>query len=164
MGYTHYWSWNLNKIKGSTAEYEAIYQQAILECQKVIVKMAADNRAWYGSSMMSGYSAHCKPGKYAGLLLNGSKGNDCEDFIMREHLKQNDTDNFCKTNRAAYGDAVICSLLIFHYRLGDILTVTSDGDAEEWQPWADYVSKILRRKVKVPDTIRNLNVRKLKQA
>lgn len=164
MGYTHYWSWNLDGIKGKTSDYEARYQQAILECQKVIRKMADENRSQYGSSMMSGYSAHTKPGQYAGLLLNGSRGNDCEDFIMREHLKQNGTSEFCKTNRAAYGDAVICSLLILHYRLGDILTVNSDGDAEDWQPWADYVSKILRRKVKVPDTIRNYNTRNLKQA
>lgn len=163
MGYTHYWKFH-EAPRGKTKELEATYQKAILECQKVVRILAEENRSQYGSSFMSGYSAHCRPGEYGGIKLNGSRGNDCEDFIMREHYNQNDSSNFCKTNRNYYDDAVIACLLVLKYRLGDSITVNSDGDSDEWQPVADRVSEILRRKVTVPDTIRTNNVRQLKKA
>lgn len=154
MGYTHYWSWDFSKLKGKTKEYEATYQQAILECQKVINKIAEDNRKTYGSSLMAGYSAHTKPGQYSGIELNGKGGVSCETFIMREHMKQNESD-CCKTNCHPYDDAVVCCLLILNYRLGDVFHVSSDGDAQDWQPWADYVSDAIKRKVRVPSSIRS---------
>jgi hypothetical protein len=163
MGYTHYWSWNFDSLKGKTKEYEDKYQQAILECQRVIRKLADENRSQYGSSWMSGYSAHTKPGQYAGILLNGSSGISAEDFVMREHLKQNES-GFCKTNRQPYDDAVICCLLILNYRLGDVFQVSSDGDWEDWQPWADYVSETIKRKVRVPSSIRQPKTMRLLRA
>ena len=163
MGYTNYWSFK-KAPRGNAKELEATYQKAILECQKVVYTLAEINRDLFGTSYMSGYSAHCKPGEYGGIKLNGSRGEDCEDFILREHYNQNDTGNFCKTNRNYYDEAVIACLLVLKYRLGDVVTVNSDGDLDEWQPVADRVSEILRRKVTVPDTIHTNNVRQLKKA
>lgn len=153
MGYTHYWSFNFKA--GKADELENKYQQAILECQKLIYKTAESNRKLYHSSFFSGYTAHTKPGKYAGLLLNGTGANACEDFIMREHFKQNDPQGFCKTNRNAYYDLLTqACLLILKYRLGDAMTVTSDGSHEEWLPAREIARLAIRRQVKIPETIR----------
>lgn len=151
MGYTQYWSFD--KSAGRAKELETKYQKAILECQKVVHRLVNENRRQFGTSFMSGYTAHCKPGEYGGIRLNGIVGKFGEDFVMREHFNQNESTGFCKTNRAAYDDAVMCCLLILKYRLGDAFDIYSDGYIGYWQPWADYVSKILRRKINVPSTI-----------
>lgn len=151
MGYTHYWSFDFKA--GKAQDMEAKYQQAILECQRFIYKTAQENRKLYGSSMLAGFPAHTKPGRYGGLKLNGKSGDDCEDFALREHFKQNDESNFCKTRRYYYDDVVKVCLLILKYRLGDAMTLNSDGDSSEWTEAQTSASKFLRRKVTIPDTI-----------
>ncbi len=151
MGYTHYWSFNFNA--GKSADLEKKYQKAILECQKVVRAIAKDNRKLYGSSRLSGYTAHSSLGKYGGIKVNGKGEDSCEDFIMREHLKENKTWNFCKTNKYAYDFAVVACLAVLKYRLGDAITVSSDGDRINWEDAVNYAAKVLRRKVTIPETI-----------
>lgn len=151
MGYTHYWTFN-NKA-GKASDLEARYQKAILECQKVVRAIAEDNRKEWGSSFLSGYTAHTKAGQYGGLEVNGKGSDACESFIMREHLNQNDSFGFCKTGRNLYDFAVVACLAILQYRLGDAITVSSDGDALEWTEAVAYASKKLRRKIPVPNGV-----------
>jgi hypothetical protein len=157
VGYTHYWSFNMKRsfTAGKAQDLEAKYQQAIMECQRFIYKTAEENRKLFGSSMLAGFPAHTKPGTYGGLKLNGKSGDDCEDFALREHFKQNDESNFCKTGRYYYDEVVQVCLLILKYRLGDAMTLTSDGDSSEWMGAQIVASKFLRRKVKIPSTIRD---------
>ena len=162
MGYTHYWSFNFKA--GKAADLEAKYQQGILECQKFVSKLAAENRAAFGTSGLAGYTAHCRPGSYAGLHVNGAKDDSCEDFIMREHFKQNDASNFCKTRRYYYDTVVQVCLLIMKYRLGDAMTVNSDGDISDWEEAKDLATKAIRRKVTIPDSIRPGNLVPLRRA
>jgi len=152
MGYTHYWTFNSKA--GKAADLEARYQQAILECQRVVFRLAAENRELCGSACLSGYTAHSKPGKYGGLEINGAGDDACETFIMREHFNQNQSFGFCKTGRNFYDIAVVSCLAILQYRLGDAINVTSDGTSEDWENIVSYVSRKLRRKIPVPASIR----------
>lgn len=155
MGYTHYWTFT----KTDKAQVlETKYQKAILECQKVVKAIAADNRKLYGSSLLSGYTAHAVVGQYGGLHINGKGIDACEDFIMREHFGQNDTRNFCKTGREHYDFAVVACLAILQYRLGDAIKVSSDGTEEDWFEAVEYAGKILRRKIPVPVGVRRTNI------
>jgi hypothetical protein len=155
MGYTNYWTFNLSAIpKGKTQEIEAKYQKAILECQTVLVKLAEYNREVFGTSGMSGYSAHTKPGVYGGIQLNGnSSAGAAEDFVLREHLKQNDIQGFCKTNRHLYDIGVQVCLLILKYRLGELIHIGCDDTARIWEFAANFSSEVLKRKIKVPQNI-----------
>jgi hypothetical protein len=153
MGYTHYWTFN-NKA-GKASNLEARYQKAILECQKVVRAIAEDNRKEWGSSGLSGYTAHTKVGQYGGLEVNGKSSDACESFIMREHFSQNESFGFCKTGRRHYDFAVVACLAILQYRLGDAITVSSDGDISGWTEAVAYASKKLRRKIAVPSKIRS---------
>ena len=50
------------------------------------------------------------------IVLNGTKGQDCETFVLRKYRHdqkdKNEYYNFCKTNRNPY-DAIVWSLLCF---------------------------------------------------
>jgi len=151
VGYTHYWSFNFKA--GKSADLETKYQKAILECQKVVRAIAEDNRKVYGSSCLSGYTAHCTPGQYGGIKVNGKGDDSCEDFFLREHFRENGERNFCKTRQRTYDTAVVACLAVLKYRLGDAITVTSDGTSEDWEEGVNFAAKVLKRKVKVPSTI-----------
>ena len=149
MGYTHYWSF-VPAAKGQTKQLETTYQAAILECQKVVRKLAEWNRETHGSSLMSGFTAHCKPGEYGGLKIGATQDGCGETFIMREHFSENDTQNFCKTNRYNYDVAVTACLAILKYRLGDNIQVGSDGSNTEWDEGVQLARQVLKRKVPNP--------------
>jgi hypothetical protein len=118
----------------------------------------------YGSSCLSGYTAHSKLGQYGGLKVNGKGDASCEDFIMREHLKENEERNSCKTGQFIYDTAVVACLAVLKYRLGDAITVSSDGTTADWEGAVNYAAKVLRRKVTVPDMIAPARVPHLRLA
>ena len=150
MGYTHYWTFSASPRTQRAAVLETQYQKAILECQKVVRKLAEWNRNTHGSSLMSGFTAHCKPGEYGGLNVGATKDEGGENFIMREHFSENDTQNFCKTNRYSYDVAVVACLAILKYRLGDNIQVGSDGSNTEWDEGVQLARQVLKRKVPNP--------------
>lgn len=152
MGYTHYWTFNKGK-RGTTAETEAAYQQAMLDCAKVV-------RYYYErEGGISGYTAHTKPGTYGGLNFNGKGEDGHEPFIMREHYNQNDRSSFCKTARKPYDILVTACLAVLAYRLGDAVSIYSDGDVDDWQDGVNLAQTILRRKVTVPTTIKQVKTK-----
>lgn len=146
MGYTHYWTFNRGQ-KNTAAETEAAYQKAILECAKVV------RHFYQKEGGIMGYTAHTKPGTYGGLNFNGKGLSGCEPFTMREHYNQNDRTGFCKTNGQPYDVLVTACLAILAYRLGDTISVYSDGTLEDWQAGIDLARAVIRRQVKAPSTI-----------
>lgn len=148
MGYTHYWTFR--RAKGKTAkELETAYKKALVECSKVAVLYNAECKAkGLDDERLSGYSAHCKPGTYGGLKLNGKEYLAHEDFVMREHFSEavKDGFQFCKTARKPYDVVVVACLAILKYRLGDAIQVDSDGYAEEWTDGVELAKRLLKRK------------------
>ena len=157
MGYTHYWSMK-KAPKGQATQYEKAYQKAILECAKVI--------RYYSETFggLSGFSAHCEPRLYGGLKVNGSnRVGSCEDFVLREHLSQNDDFNFCKTNSYPYDTVVTACLIILKHRLGPVFDVSSDGRRDEWNDGLILARKVLGlKRLDIPDSIQP-NVRQTSQ-
>lgn len=159
MGYTHYWSFTAPK-RGETAKIEKAYQKAIKECATIA-------RTYYkANGGLSGFSAHTEPGKYGGLKING-KGDDMhEDFIMREHFKQNlepDNWHFCKTARKPYDIVVVACLIVLEYRLPGNFRADSDGYTDDWQDGLELAQRVLKnKKLTIPKTIRVYQGPKLK--
>lgn len=151
MGYTHYWTFK-KPNRGDAAKTEELYQKAVKECAKII-------RTYYDANGgLSGYTAHTPIGKYGGILVNG-KGDDAhEDFVLREHFKQNfeNTDgfDFCKTARKPYDVVVTACLIVLKHRLGDYIKVSSDGYQHEWEAGLELAKRVLKLKtLTIPDTL-----------
>lgn len=149
MGYTHYWTFK--KIpRGKTKEIEYKYQQAIKDIRKIAKKY--NNQFEKGDDRrLSGYTAHSLV--YGGVKINGCGENAHEDFILREHYKQNLDENysgFCKTSRKSYDLVVVAALAILKYRLGDLVEISSDGDYYELCEGTLFAINILNRKIKCP--------------
>lgn len=143
MGYTHYWEFQ-KPSKGNTAKLEKNYQQAVKDITKVVtyIKKNVVN--------LSGYTVHCKLGQYGGVNFNGVGSDSHETFYLREHYKQNEDFNFCKTARKGYDIAVCAALAILKYRLGDYVKVSSDGDSRDWKEGIEIAKKVLKRKISNP--------------
>ena len=151
MGYTHYWSFQTKRgAKGTSARNEKAYQTAIVKCAKLV----RDYSKLHGG--LSGYTAHDKTGNYGGLKVNGSdRVGMCEDFVMREHLSQNEPMNFCKTRQYPYDTVVAACLIIIQHYLGDSIRVSSDGDASDWADALTLARTIPGlKKVQLPVSIR----------
>src|ERR1700686_3771474 len=110
MGYTHYFQFIIPKGI-PIAKVETAYQRAILDCARIAVTWNTACKATGDDvSRLSGYSAHCKPGKYGGIELNGKGENAHESFNLREHFRQNtesDFYTFCKTARKPYDTVIV---------------------------------------------------------
>jgi len=132
MGYTNY----LTIKKTSSREIEKKYQQAIKKIDK-LVKYAYNTACL----PLSGYSAHAKG--YGGIKFNGKQDNAHEDFILREHFKENENFSFCKTARKPYDIVVKASLLVLKHALKDIVIISCDGNKEDWLDGLKLAKKAL---------------------
>lgn len=145
MGYTHYFQFKT--VRGQAKTLETNYQKAIEDCQRIVRRYYAE----FGG--LSGYTAHTPIGAYGGLQVNGKRPDDCETFELREHFSQN-TENdffgFVKTRQLPYDLVVVACLAVLKHRLGNAITVSSDGTAEDWQDGVDYARKVTGLKLKNP--------------
>ena len=159
MGYTHYWRFHKPERKlGAMEVADKKYKKAILECQRIARtynrRMKEEGRDW---DRLSGFSAHVPVGKYGGLEINGKQEQAHEPFTMREHFRQalelgytKNGFDFCKTARKPYDIVVTACLAVLKYRLGDLITVSSDGDAQDWDAGVLLARDILKRKIPNP--------------
>lgn len=145
MGYTHYF--RFQNIRGKAQVNEIMYKTAIEDCQKIIRRFYKENGG------LSGYTAHCKIGAYGGVQVNGKRPDDCEPFELREHFSQNlenDFSGFCKTARLPYDTVVVACLAVLKHRLGDAITISSDGNAKEWLDGVEFARQVTRLKIANP--------------
>lgn len=127
MGYTHYWSFNkTSKVNAGTVERR--YQLAIRRINQV-AKFYQSCQPKGSDTRLSGYTAFTP--KYGGVHINGSRGNDHEDFTLREHYNENNWGS-CKTARKPYDVVVVASLILLKHYLKQDFQVDSDGDRQDW--------------------------------
>lgn len=97
---------------------------------------------------------------FAGATLNRRTcGGDCshETFRLdrifpigeRETPENGMYFNFCKTAYKPYDLAVCCLLIIAKQRLSDAITVSSDGDAEQWRDAAELCQHVLYKNMQI---------------
>lgn len=143
MGYTHYYRFN-KKSKLTADQKEKLYQKAIKDCHK-IVKFCKKNVV-----NLSGYSAHCKVNQYSGLNFNGVGEDGHENFVLREHLNQNEIFMSCKTARKSYDIAVTACLCLLKHRLKDLIEVESDGTPDDFNLGLDLSRLVTKLKINNP--------------
>ncbi len=151
MGYTHYFTFKA-PARGDAAAVEELYQSTLKEAQRIV---SFYQKHATGLDRLSGYSAHTN--RYGGLNFNGKQENAHEPLILREHYKQNEAFNFCKTAQKPYDVVVVAVLCLLKYRLGDLIDVGSDGRALDWAAGAALARAALKRKIQIPTTINGAN-------
>ena len=143
MGYTHYWSHdvNLDKQKLFAAMLHAV---RIVEAAKA------------KGIELAGPSGEGEPMLDEGIALNGVGEESHESFVFPNNphdqfYKYTNAEHpgrlwaFCKTARKSY-DIVVCAiLLVMKHHLGNQLRVASDGGREEdeWIPAENLVREVL---------------------
>lgn len=150
MGYTHYWTFSKAK-RGATRATAKQYQQAILDCQKIVRAYSVANGG------LAGFAAHTEPGQYGGLKVNGSRELAHEDFVLREHFAQavEGKSDFCKTARKPYDTVVVACLCVLAHYLPSNFSVSSDGDSLDWIAGLELARRVLKnKKIAIPRNIR----------
>jgi len=137
MGYTHYWD------LGDFTEEDFV--RFVSDCRTIVkaspVKLAGGDGKGEPSL------------KRGGIYFNGSedRDEDFETFCITEH---DEGFAFCKTACKPYDMIVVACLCALADRLGDSVKVTSNGNSEDWKDGVEFASKVLGRKVEIPDSIR----------
>lgn len=158
MGYTHYFTFKPIK-RGTTIATNNAYKKAILDCQKIVRAYSVANGG------IAGFAAHTEPGTYGGLQFNGSRENAHEDFVLREHYKQNLEERyggFCKTAAKPYDVVVVACLCVLKHHLGAQIDVASDGNTADWNLGLELARRVLKLpKLQMPDGIRRAKLQVL---
>lgn len=156
MGHTHYYNFSLKKLGKKASQYEATYQAAIKQCNKVIKGYNKDLKVLDKKhpSRLSGYSVHAKSGEYFGVDVNGTGDLSHEDFSFRAHLLMNDRSEFCKTNQKPYDAVVVACCLIMSHYLPEIFVFESDGSNIDMLDGLILIEDHLSMRVEIPKSIR----------
>lgn len=113
MGYTHYWT--------NFTELPPLYDTTKCRIQVVLARY---------DDILIGPDAG-RPLVTTGRVAFNGKGDDgCEDFDWDRY----ETWDFCKTARKSYDIVVGMVLMILKKQYGTAMSVTSDGECEDWRP------------------------------
>lgn len=140
MGYTHYWSFQPNKVE-DTEQLRKKFKKASQQIKKFVDFMNNEKSEVY---KVCGGLGKGKPiFNETEVWFNGdaSQGLDHETFSVhwsRPNVLGQFRD-FCKTARKPY-DLIVCfSLLVFADVFGsDVFNFSSDGDNEDWAKAYEY--------------------------
>lgn len=157
MGFTHYWTFK-PAPRGDANRIEIRYHNALRECAKIARKWNAEavKDGPRDFERLSGFTAHTRyglaPGCYRGIEINGKGAEAHETFTMPEHFRDavENGFQFCKTARKPYDTVVTAMLAVLKHWLGDLIDVSSDGDASDWEQGVNFAKRVTRRRIANP--------------
>jgi hypothetical protein len=135
MGYTHYWRFHKEKMK--TQELREVFQGITYNINYIFDKLPQSKDILHG-----GLGEGEPIINETEVWFNGdeSQGLDHETFCI--NWKDQEAFGFCKTARKPYDLFVCLALLSFYeYFPSDVFTLSSDGDAEDWQEAVDLYNQ-----------------------
>jgi hypothetical protein len=112
MGYTHYWNFIEEPSREKFIEFAEGVKQLVATAQDAGIAITDEE---YGDDK---------------VVFNGVGADSHETFFVSAERVDF---NFCKTNQKPYDTAVTASLILAKKIFGDIIEVSSDGDASDWQ-------------------------------
>jgi len=135
MGYTHYW-----RISRPLTESEWSSFRVALAAATVVAK------AQHGIAL--GYYEADDDA----LAFNGKDGDAYEDFVLNNEPT---TFEFCKTDRRNYDALVVAALALAESIAPDAITVSTDGDPEDWELGLD-IAQTVRPETEFPAALREV--------
>ena len=134
MGYTHYWK--LSNISQHSARWKTV----IIDMSKIIAASPVPLGDSCGSNAPSISATE--------VLFNGRHENnqDHETF----HFPGEHGFNFCKTAAKPYDIVVTACLAVAKDIFGSEISVSSDGEAEDWVKGVELAKRVLGRPIANP--------------
>ncbi|SRR5260221_12697983 len=130
MGYTHYW---YPKRPFTGGEWDAVGEAVTTLLSNLPTRIVLANGLGTPGTHPEMTAKH--------IELNGQEPDEYETFTMKRE-PTGDFD-FCKTAVRPY-DLVVCGILIAMDLIAPgALNISSDGDASDWQPALDWVTRAL---------------------
>lgn len=98
-----------------------------------------------GENMLSTGTLFTHDGETLSFNGEGKDGMDHETFMVNRRIPEGHAEYWdcCKTAYKPYDVFVVSALLLLHHLCPGCFSVSSDGDALDWQPVLDYVSDAL---------------------
>lgn len=145
MGYTHYWRFHRNKM--TTEDIRNTFKAVSEEIKDII-----HNQIPQSKEILRGGLGEGEPIiNETEIWFNGDEelGNDHETFAI--NWKDTAAFGFCKTARKPYDLFVRLALLSFteHFP-SHVFTLSSDGDAEDWQDAVDLYNDVTHKEISNP--------------
>jgi hypothetical protein len=137
MGYTHYWR---SYAEATDAQWRAIENDFRRLLRHSPVKVA-ENSEDYDPPVVD---SEC-------ICFNGV-GSDGHETMVFTPTPQGF--NFCKTARKPYDLLVTALLILADHHAPGVWTITSDGDAADWQPALDWMNDLGPEVYKLPAGLR----------
>ena len=135
MGYTHYWYQDEN-LDGD------LFAKASADCEKVCA----------GASIQFEYDIDKPPVFNADeIRFNGIGENGHETFSINRDFKSSYPQtnskrqffSFCKTAFKPYDQLVTACLVVLKHHFGDAISISSDGERQDWQKGVDLCQEAL---------------------
>jgi hypothetical protein len=147
MGYTHYITF---KDSLKTKDYKLALRQITR-----LVRRYNKAQPEGSNTRLSGFTAHAIENAYEGVKFNGAGDYGCEDFWLPADPFEDDGNDFhfCKTNQMPYDIVVVAALCLLSHYCKNGVTISSDGDAADWQAGLLLAQKFVKS-VKMPNSIR----------
>ena len=140
MGYTHYWKF------GSDIDQKK-YARALTKCRKIIKNSPVKLGNCEGKN---------NPVLTNGFCINGFGDEAHETFGMgKEPDRGLYGGDFCKTACKPYDVIVVACLCVLGQDLGKQISVSSDGDLQDWVEGQALASKVLGKPVTIPKAVSN---------
>lgn len=146
MGYTHYWYQPVGKPIPPS-----IWARIVKDVRKVLKVCKTPLLAEYDEP-------GTKPQITKDVIrFNGVDQDGHETFFFERSPEQAthragepEVFNFCKTARKPYDAAVCACLIVINEHAGDLVRVSSDGDAPEWLPGLELACNATGAELSIP--------------
>ena len=161
MGYTHYWSYDPNKIE-NTEELRCKFRKAVSEIRKAASILRKfpfyhkDNAGGFYNDipciLKGGLGEGTPMINESQIWFNGdsSTKHNHETFSIQWY-QNNSSRNFCKTARKPYDLLVCFALLALHdaFDNSQVFNFSSDGNAEDWKPALEFYEVVTKKESKL---------------
>ena len=95
------------------------------------------------------------------LIFNGLEADDMDYEAFNLTRRMSDQQRtFCKTGRKPYDFLVIASLILINERAPGAFEIETDGDLMGWSPVGSWLARVLKRDVRLPDSVTGSDVLK----
>lgn len=139
--------------KKDIEQVEVVYQKASLDCAKICFSYSKE----FGG--LAGFSAHCLPGRYKGLQVNGSlRTGKGEIFTLKESYLLNEDVISINTHNESYDSVITACIITLKFHMNDLITVLSDGKSQHWNNGLILARNVLGiPELRIPKTIEVLS-------
>lgn len=147
MGYTHYWTQHRAFSDAEWADVQQTYGTLLQEAVRNKIGISLDPSETQASAHALLEVTSTPPANFK-IFLNGvGEDESHETFVITQH---NTGSDFCKTAYKPYDTVVTAILAALETLYPAVISVSSDGDAVDWEKGVGMATKCLGKNISIP--------------